>query len=382
MFPLAEAADSVNAPPQQPEWSAAKRRHCGKMYQYNKRTQYHRVGTTAFLDKRYQMTIKNFIIIVTGCLFSVLMVTDAAAETFDAVKTAIPYLVRIETIGGHEKVGSEFANEGTSTGVLLDQDGYVLTSAFNFLHDPTAILTIFPDGTKKVAKKIATDRLRMLTLLKVNDFTGNVVMPLPMRSKTSIRIGERCIAVGTVFSPGPNIALGIVSGKDRIWGKAIQTDAAIGPNNYGGLLIDQEGNVLGMPVPLSMLSNNLTAGADMYDAGVGMAIPWEDAMALLPKLKQGNDLLPGSVGGSFKSNQTFIGEPIIAAVQPDSSAAKAGLKVGDQIVKIDDIPMSTALDVTKNLKLRYAGETLAIVFLRDGVEHSSSLTMSETGSEN
>ena len=253
-----------------------------------------------------------------------------------------------------------------------------MTGAFNFLHDPTAILLVFSDGTKKVAKEIATDQLRMLTLLKANGFTRNEMPFLPMRSKESIRIGEHCIAVGAVLNPNqPNVALGIVSGKDRIGGMAIQTDAAVGPNNYGGLLVDFEGNVLGMPVPLSMMSQNVTAGAEMYDAGVGLAIPWEDVMTLLPKLKVGKDLLPGWVGLGFKDNQTFIGEPVIAAVQPDSPADQAGLKVGDKIVKINDVPMPTALDVTKNLRQRYAGEMFTIVFQREGVEQTISLTTTD-----
>ena len=301
----------------------------------------------------------------------------AAADVPSAVKTVEPYLIRIETIGGHEKVGREFANEGTSTGILLDREGHVITGAFNFLHDPTSILLVFPDGTKKVANKIATDRLRMLTLLKANDFLGGEMAPLAMRSKESIRTGEHCIAVGVVFSAEPNAALGIISGQDRIWGKAIQTDAAIGPNNYGGLLIDTSGKVFGIPVPLSMMSQDVAAGAEMYDGGVGMAIPWEDVMALLPKLKEGKDLLPGSLGFAFKDNQIFIGEPVISGVQPSSPAANAGLKVGDKIVKIDDVAMPTALAATKSVRQRYAGDTLAITFLREEAEQTVSLTAVE-----
>ena len=300
----------------------------------------------------------------------------AAADVPGAVKSVTPYLIRIETIGGHEKVGREFANEGTSTGILLDKEGYVITGAFNFLHDPTSILLVFPDGTKKVAKKIATDRLRMLTLLKANDFTGSEIAPLPTRSKESIKTGEHCIAVGAVFSSEPNVALGIISGKDRIWGKAVQTDAAIGPNNYGGLLIDLDGKALGIPVPISMMSDDVTAGAEMYDAGIGMAIPWEDAMALLPKLKEGKDRLPGFLGFGFKDNQTFVGEAVLM-VLPDSPAGQAGLKNGDKIVKIDDVPMLTALDVTKNIRQRYVGETLTITFLRNGTEQTISLETME-----
>jgi serine protease Do len=317
------------------------------------------------------MVNSRFLLTLTFLLLPTLCVADVPG----AVSVAAPYLVRIETIGGHEKVGREFVNEGTSTGILLDQEGHVLTGAFNFLHDPTSILLIFPDGTKKVAKKIATDQLRMLTLLKANDFTRSEPIQLPMRSKASIKVGERCVAVGLALAPTePNIALGIISGKDRIWGKAIQTDAAIGPNNYGGLLVDLEGKVLGVPVPISMMSDDVTAGAETYDAGVGLAIPWEDAMTLLPKLKEGNDLFPGSVGFGFKDNQTFVGAPVLAVVAEDSPAGKAGLKVGDKIVRIDNVPMHTALDVTKNVRLRYANETLKITFQREGAEQTVSLT--------
>ncbi|MCL2005023.1 MAG: S1C family serine protease [Planctomycetaceae bacterium] len=314
--------------------------------------------------------------------FSFLLLTSfcAAADISRAVQTVAPYLVRIETIGGHERIGNPadrreraetlLANEGTSTGILLDQEGYIITAAFNFLHDPTSILLIFPDGTKKVARKIATDRLRMLTLLKAHDFSAGEIVPLPFRTKESLHIGERCMAVGIVFAGEANVALGIISGKDRIWGKALQTDAAIGPNNYGGLLMDMSCNVLGIPVPLSMTARDITAGADMYDAGVGLAIPWEDMLAALPKLKEGKDLLPGSFGFGFRDNQTFIGEPMIARVQADSLAAVSGLRPGDRIVSIDGVPMPTALAVTQYIRQRYACESLSIVFLRDGVEQT------------
>ncbi|GHT17452.1 hypothetical protein FACS1894189_3340 [Planctomycetales bacterium] len=298
------------------------------------------------------------------------------ADIRTAVDVIAPRLVRIETIGGHEKVGEEFANEGICTGILLESDGYVMTSAFNFLHDPASILLRFADGTKKIAKKIATDKNRMLTLLKAEDMSTPQEMTLPIfRSKSSIRTGERCIAVGVALSLlEPNIALGIVSGKDRIWGKAIQTDAAVGPNNYGGPLIDTDGKMLGLLVPLSMMSNELTGGAEFYDAGVGLAIPMDDIIALLPKLKEGKDLEPGSLGIGFKDNQTFIGDAVIASIEPKSPAEKAEIKPGDKITAIDGKPINSALDIVKNLRLRYAGETLTIQLERQGKEQTITLT--------
>jgi serine protease Do len=309
---------------------------------------------------------------------------DNSLQTRRAVYSVAPFLVRIDTIGGHEKTGEELVNEGAGSGFLLDRQGFVLTSAFHFLHEPTSILLQFSDGTKKVARKIATDLNRMLTLLKVenlsDDFLNNLfATPPEIRIKNSVSIGERCIAVGVALSRNePNIALGIISGKNRIWGKAFQTDAAISPNNYGGLLIDRQGKLLGLLVPLSMMSDELTAGAEMYDAGVGMAIPFEDIQreTVLGQLRNGNDLESGFTGIQFKENRIFIGESVVDAVQPDSPAAQVGIKIGDRITAIDGNPVESALQVTMNLRPRYAGEIVTLQLLREGQEKTVSLTLS------
>jgi serine protease Do len=309
---------------------------------------------------------------------------DDSFQTRQAVHSVVPFLVRIDTIGGREKTGDELVNEGAGSGFLLDRQGFVLTSAFHFLHEPTSILLQFSDGTKKIAQKVATDRNRMLTLLKVenlnDDFLNNLAATPPeIRTKDSVSIGESCIAVGVALSRDePNIALGIISGKNRIWGKAFQTDAAVSPNNYGGLLIDRQGKLLGILVPLSMTSDELAAGAEMYDAGVGMAIPFEDIHkeTILAKLKNGNDLEQGFTGIQFKENRIFIGEAIIDQVQPDSPAAQAGIRTGDRITAIDGNPVESALQVTVNLRTRYDGETVTFRLLREGREKNVSFTLS------
>ena len=298
------------------------------------------------------------------------------SETYRRALEAVkPYLVRIDTIGGHEKVGETLANEGATTGVLIDHEGRILTSAFNFLHDPSSILIRLPNGTRKVARKIATDRNRMLTLLQIDGIADTPSMPpaaLPIRPITELRLGERVIAVGHAFSPDePNIALGVLSGRERIWGKAIQTDAAVSPNNYGGPLIDLQGRVLGILTPLSMSAPGLAAGDELYDAGLGMAIPMGDVSKIVvPKLREGKDLEPGEIGIMFQDNTIFVGAPIVFDVLPDSPVAKAGLKKGDRIVKIGDAPVSTALAVVMAVRKSYAGDTFRITFRRDDREQT------------
>ena len=91
-----------------------------------------------------------------------------------------------------------------------------------------------------------------------------------------MRVGQWAIAVGRTFeSDRTNMAVGILSALDRIWGKAIQTDAAVSPNNYGGPLVDIQGRVLGVLVPLSPEATDEVAGVDWYDSGIGFAIPAE-----------------------------------------------------------------------------------------------------------
>lgn len=318
-------------------------------------------------------------IFLLGALFS--SVGPAMAEDTKSVQELVrsvsPWLVRIDTIGGHEKVGAEFANEGTSTGVLLDRTGFVLTSAFHFLHDPTSILLRFSDGSKKIARKVAVDRNRMLTLLKVEGLDENAFPDPPeFRSKDAVRIGRRCLVFGVALGQDePNLAHGIVSGKNRIWGKAIQTDAAIGPNNYGGPMIDFDGRWIGLAVPLSMTSHELSAGSETYDAGVGMVVPFEDIFGtILPNLKLGKDLEPGTLGIGLHENQTFIGQAVLERVPPGLPAALAGLKAGDRILAIDDHPIGSALDLAMNLRPRYADETLRLTFLCDGKEETVSVT--------
>ena len=111
---------------------------------------------------------------------------------------------------------------------------------------------------------------------------------------------------GGRFKPDrPNMAVGMLSATGRIWGKALQTDAAVSPNNYGGPLVDIRGRVLGVLVPLSPQSADEMAGYEWYDSGIGFAVPAEHVCNILPRLKQGRDLYTGLAGFSLRSDELF-----------------------------------------------------------------------------
>ena len=306
---------------------------------------------------------------------SVWAVSALAAEASDlelleqqafqaAVERVAPSVVRIETVGGRERVGKLLFGVGPTTGLIVSEEGYIVSSAFNFLHRPTSILVRLPGGPMKAAKLVATDHSRMLVLLKVEP---EVTLPVPeIVPHDEMHVGQWAIAVGRTFEADrPNMAVGILSAAQRVWGTAIQTDAAVSPNNYGGPLIDIRGRVLGVLVPLSPHAADELAGYQWYDSGIGFAIPAEHIMKILPRLRQGA-LFGGVIGVTFRDKNLSIGEPVIAACQSGSPAAQSGLKPGDRIVEINGHEVTRIAGVKEQLHQHYAGDRVHIVVLRDG----------------
>lgn len=292
---------------------------------------------------------------------------DAYAQEDAAIQGAVarvaPSVVRIETVGGLERVGKLLIGEGPTTGLIVAPNGYILSSSFNFVQQPTSILVTLADGTRLPAKRIATDHNRKVTLLKVEaseELPVAEVAPL-----AEVSVGAWAIAVGRTFEGNePNVSVGIVSALGRIWGKAIQTDAKISPANYGGPLIDIRGRVMGILVPLAPEQAADAAGVDWYDSGIGFAVSLEQLMTALPRLQQGEDLHPGVVGVSLKGKNIYVDSAELAIVRPNSPAYKAGLKPGDVIVEVDGQPIARQSQLKSQLNPRYAGDTVAVVVLR------------------
>jgi len=282
-----------------------------------------------------------------------------------AVARVAPAVVQIETIGGLERVDKLLFGAGPTTGLIVAPEGYVVSSAFNFVNRPTSILVRLPDGTRRPARLVATDHSRMLVLLKI-DAPQPLPVP-PVAPQAEMRVGQWTIAVGRVFDIAePNIAVGILSAVGRIWQKAIQTSAAISPNNYGGPLVDIHGRVLGILVPLSPDSDSELAGADWYDSGIGFAIPAEHLMHVLPRLRNGEDLRAGVLGVGFRSRNLQSEPAVLARVPPRSPADKAGLRTGDRIASIDGRAIEHAAQVREAIRRRYAGDKLRLDVVRDG----------------
>ncbi len=235
----------------------------------------------------------------------------------EAVAKVGPSIVQIETSGGTELVGGSRVRKGVgpTTGVIVSPDGYIITSAFNFANKPAAVFVSIPNHNKErlVAKTICTDTTRMLTLIKVE--ASGLPVPTAMPKK-EMQIGQWSVAVGRTLDPNvdapPSASVGIISALNRIWGKAVQTDAKVSPVNYGGALIDVDGRVQGVLVPASPFGEGDTAGA-VYSTG-----SWGSRTALI-------------AGGSVLRATDDVRQKLLRIAAHDLEASEADLDVMDGV---------------------------------------------------
>lgn len=304
----------------------------------------------------------------------------AEAAIKAAVARVAPSVVRIETSGGTELVGGGGDGPGRSggvrkglgptTGLVVASDGYVITSAFNFANKPASIYVSIPGRKEKlVARVVANDTTRMLALIKV-DAKG---LPVPTAiPKGDLRIGQWAVAVGRALgvdeNAPPSVSVGIISALGRMYGKAVQTDAKVSPVNYGGPLVGVDGRVQGVLVPASPRGDSDAAGVEWYDSGIGFAIPLEDVFRVLPRLREGKELRRGLLGITAKSDDVYTEPVVVGTVSPDSAAAKAGIKVGDRIVRLDGKPVANFSQLQHVLGPKYEGDVIAVGLSRDGKE--------------
>ncbi len=164
------------------------------------------------------------------------------------------------------------------------------------------------------------------------------------------------------------MSAGIVSATNRIWGKAIQTDAKMSPVNYGGPLVSIDGRVYGVIVPASSRAEGETAGVEWYDCGIGFAVPLEDVLASLPRLKEGKDLRRGLLGITPQGADVYTAAPAIGSIQPDSAAARAGLQVGDKITEINGKKVPNYSTLQHILGPKYEGDELVLKVTRGDKE--------------
>jgi len=258
--------------------------------------------------------------------------------------------------------GISAPGEGPTTGVIVSADGHIITSTYNFLRQSPIITVILHDGTQHVARLLGRDETRKLCLLKIDGVKHlPAARPAPVGT---LRIGQWAVAMGVGYGGDePALSAGIVSALGRMSGRAVQTDANTSPANYGGPLVDLDGRVIGICVPLSPMSEETAGGVEWYDSGIGFAVPLDGLDRILEDMKQGKVIQPGKLGIAVRPGPAGK-DAEITSVAEGSPAAKAGLQPKDVITTIDG---QAVVDVRKLRSIlgRYvAGEKIKVAAKR------------------
>ena len=284
-----------------------------------------------------------------------------------ATKRMQPSLVSIESFGGSNVKAGRIGGirkqgEGNTTGVVISSDGYILTSTFNFIREASVVTVRTKAGDERVARILGRDDTRKICLLKIDNVEGLVVPD--MQPLQEVKVGQWAISIGVGYGDQtPAISMGIVSAKNRVGGRAIQTDANISPANYGGPLVDIQGRLIGICVPMNPQSQAVAAGVEWYDSGIGFAVPVDDFKQLIERLKGGQKILPAFIG--ITTGPVNDGDGMrIEGVAKESAAEKAGLVVGDVLLSINAEPINDMLRLRQVLNRFEAGQKITVSIRR------------------
>ena len=270
----------------------------------------------------------------------------------------------------------EYVTEGAGSGVVLSEDGYIVTNH----HDIDGANTIkvrLSDGQTYTAALTGTDAKTDLAVLKIN---ASGLATAKLADSSAVRVGDFVIAIGNPLGElGGTVTEGIISAKDReitIDGEAmtlLQTSAAVNPGNSGGGLFNLDGELVGVV-------NAKSSGDDIE--GLAFAIPSDTVKEIVQALIQygyvtGRPQLGISVAQITKPGmgwQTYYSTPGLYVTQ---SSADKGLKAGDRIIQIDGAAINNAADVSAVLSRHSVGDVVKVVVSRSGKETTISVKLTE-----
>lgn len=262
---------------------------------------------------------------------------------------------------------------GMGTGIVLDSRGYIVTN-YHVVDDVQSLRVRLVDGTNCPAKVIAAEKESDLAIIKIDP--PKPLPTVPLGTAQDLMLAERVIAIGNAYGYEHTVTLGHVSAmkrdvtlnKDVSYKSLIQTQTPINPGNSGGPLFNKLGEVVGVNVAIR-------AGAQ----NIAFAIPVDTVIARAAEMMSVRRRLGLSHGLAVADQYERAGEDAtlrrwvtVTRVEAGSPAADAGVKLGDVIEQVGDLPIHTSIDVERALFERPA-KGVAVKLRRVGESPSKSI---------
>jgi len=271
----------------------------------------------------------------------------------------------------------EFKRQGLGSGVIIDEDGYILTNE-HVISGADKITVTLADGREFEGVLRGKDTRSDLAIIKIE---AKDIPFARLGNSDDVKIGQWGIAIGNPFgyavhSPKPTLTVGVISavdrslprveGRDRDYSGLIQTDAAINPGNSGGPLVNTRSEVVGINVAIF----STTGGYQ----GVGFAIPINSAKAILDTLIAGKKVLYGWLGVSVQGIDEKLAEyfslpdtkgVIVTKVLPGSPAEKSGMRDGDILRRFAGKDVEGLEDLLRQVSKAKVGQIVKADIMRD-----------------
>lgn len=307
---------------------------------------------------------------------------DGSSRVSTVAARAIPSIVTVE-VGDNVTVPSGGATESvfhafaTGSGVVFRSDGYILTNN-HVVEDTVITKVVFSDGRKFEAEVIGTDPLTDIAVLKI-DASG--LPTIEFANISELAIGDEAIAVGSPLGleGGPSVTAGVVSAfnrqlntgpgpNDSLYG-LLQTDAPITLGSSGGALLNGEAQLIGITTAIGV--------SDVGAEGLGFAVPVDMVERLSEDLIIEGRVKHAYLGIGVDDAMIDLGDgaeipagAVITGFASGSAIQLAGADVGDVIIELNRIPVSTKFDLLSILRSYRAGDRIDILVTRSDEEVS------------
>ncbi|MCT9144101.1 S1C family serine protease [Streptomyces violarus] len=306
---------------------------------------------------------------------------------------ALPSTVTIEA-------ESNSGEGGTGTGFVFDKQGHIVTNNHVVAGavDGGKLTATFPSGKKYDAEVVGNAQGYDVAVVKLKDAPSDL-KPLTLGDSEKVAVGDATIAIGAPFGLSDTVTTGIISAKNRpvassdgsgsqaSYMSALQTDASINPGNSGGPLLDAQGNVIGINSAIQSTGNGGFGTGQSGSIGLGFAIPINQAEYVAQELIKTGKPVYAKIGASVSLDDSSDGAQITdqgaggaAPVEPGGPAAKAGLKPGDVITKLDDRVIDSGPTLIGEIWTHKPGDKVTITYERGGKQQTVDVTLgSRTG---